>query len=130
MGEMLDEQETVTALEALEQRFYQGLASPGTQTLSEIMSDEFVYIRPAGVVDSKQDYLTGRKSGYYNAASVRRTDGWIEVYGDMAVTMGAIEIDDPGPVPAVATRCQQTLVWVKEQGTWRLLVRQATKSSS
>jgi hypothetical protein len=130
MGETLDERETVTALEALERRFYQGLASPGTETLSEIMSDEFVYIRSAGIVDSKQDYLTGRKSGFYKAGSVRRTDGWIEIYGDMAVTTGVIEIDDPGLVLAVATRCQQTLVWVREQGAWRLLVRQATTSSS
>ena len=130
MGETRDEQGTVTALEALERRFYQRLAAPGTETVSEIMSDEFVHIRSAGIVDSKQDYLTGRKSGFHKAGSVRRTDGWIEIYGDMAVTTGAIEIDDPGPVPAAAARCQQTLVWVKEQGTWRLLVRQVTTSSS
>lgn len=130
MSETRDEQGTVTALEALERHFYQGLASPGTEILSKIMSDEFVYIRSVGIVDSKQDYLTGRKSGFHKAGSVRRTDGWIEIYGDMAVTTGAIEIDDPGPVPAAATRCQQTLVWVREQGTWRLLVRQATTSSS
>lgn len=130
MGETRDEQGTVTALEALERRFYQGLASPGTEILSEIMSDEFVFIRSAGVVDSKQDYLTGRKSGFHRAGSVRRTGGWIEIYGDMAVTTGAIEINDPGHVPAAATHCQQTLVWVKELGTWRLLVRQTTTSSS
>jgi hypothetical protein len=46
----------------------------------------------------------------------------------MAVTLGMIDMVDLAHGPAHTLHLEQTLIWINEEGTWRLLLRQATRA--
>ncbi|MEW2544442.1 nuclear transport factor 2 family protein [Streptomyces sp. NPDC047002] len=123
------EQDTVRIVEEREKLLYEALAETGaggpSAGLGELLSPQLVHIHPTGFADTRQEYLLGLASGVFGPARVRRLSGGTAVHGDLAVTTGTVEVSDPAR-PAAATRCEQTLVWGVEQGTWRLLLRQST----
>ncbi|HSZ41250.1 MAG TPA: nuclear transport factor 2 family protein [Trebonia sp.] len=110
----------------VEARLYGALAASDTGALGELLSADFTHVHAAGFADTKQEYLAGHRSGVFRSGTVRRLGGWTQAEGDLAVTVGAIEVTGPGSVALF----EQTLVWIREDATWRLLLRQLTKSAT
>lgn len=115
-------------IEDRERILYEGLTASSAEILDDVMSDDFVHVHPAGIAETKQDYLTGLRSGVFRHGPIRRVDGDTLLHGDMAITAGAIAVDDPARGAEVGIRLEQTLIWVNEHGTWRVLLRQATRA--
>ncbi len=124
---MNKEEEDLKTLERLEQRLYEGLGTSNADILGEVFSDDVVYMHSQGVAESKEDNLTGQRDGLFLHGKVVRRNGGTVVYGGMAVTSGLIDMIDLAHGPAYTLHLEQTLVWGNEQGTWRLLVRMATR---
>ncbi len=133
MGEVASatgEDLVIAQIEEREIALYEALARSDADLLGEIFSDDLVYIHSEGVADTKDENLIGQRDGFFKHGRVRRINGHTSVFGDMAVTVGAIEMIDLGHGPANDLHLEQSLVWVKENAVWRLLLRQATKSST
>jgi Domain of unknown function (DUF4440) len=111
-----------------ESRLYAALASGDAGELGELLSADFTHVHAAGFADTRPEYLAGHRSGVFRPATVRRLGGWTQSEGDLAITVGAIEVTEPGS--ADARLLEQTLVWAREDGEWRLLLRQLTKSAT
>lgn len=120
----------IAQIEGQEKALYEALARSDGDLLEEIFSDDLVYIHSEGVADTKYENIIGQRDGFFKHGRVHRINGCTSVFGDIAVTVGAIEMIDLGHGPANDLHLEQTLVWVKETGAWRLLLRQATKSVS
>ena len=121
--------DVVDIIEQREVAFYSALTASDVGALDEIISDDLTtFAHSTGVVDTKADYLAGVRSGAYQHGPISRLSGTTKVIGNVAITIGVIDLATmPQGVPAGTLRLQQVLVWSKENSTWRLFLRQATK---
>ncbi len=115
-------------LEEREKRLYEGLTASSAEILDDVMSEDIVYIHSQGIADTKQDNLIGQQSGLFKHGPITRRNGYTTIYGDMAVTTGMTDMIDLAHGPATTLHLEQTLIWINEDGTWRLLLRQATRA--
>jgi hypothetical protein len=125
---MTEHQDVLKVLEEREKRLYEGLAASSAEMLDDIMSEDIVYIHSQGIADTKQENLIGQQTGLFKHGPVVRRNGGTKVYGNMAVTLGMIDMVDLAHGPAHTLHLEQTLIWINEEGTWRLLLRQATRA--
>lgn len=117
----------LAALAACEAKLYEGLTGSDPDMLSEVFADDLVYIHSQGIAETKDENLTGQRSGLFVHGPIERLNGGTTIYGDLAVTNGQIDMVDLGHGPATTLHLQQTLVWKRDGGSWRLLLRQATR---
>lgn len=88
------------------------------------------YAHSSGVVQDQKTFVEGITSGRSDFLSIDLTDQTIDIVGNTATVrhiLSAKTFDNkvPGTV-----RLAVLLVWVKSQGKWRLLARQAVKPAS
>jgi ketosteroid isomerase-like protein len=110
-----------------EQALYAGLTASDADALAEVFSDDLTYIHSTSVAETKAENLAGQRHGVHKHGRITPLDKRTRVFGDVAVTRGMIDMVDTAHGAPYTIRLQETLVWVKEAGTWRLLVRQATR---
>jgi ketosteroid isomerase-like protein len=121
----------IAEVERRERAFYAAQTASDVVSLDDIMSDAMTtFGHSTGVVDTKAEYLEGVRAGRYRHGPICRLNGSTRVIGDAAVTIGLIDLMAMPPgAPARTLRLQQVLVWEKENGKWRLYLRQATALS-
>jgi ketosteroid isomerase-like protein len=90
------------------------------------LAEDYVAISPLGLVSTKQDTLSVRKSGQLRYDTINITDMVVRVYGDTAVVTARAEVrghqlgeDFSGPY-------RYTRVWVRRSGHWQTVSYQAT----
>jgi uncharacterized protein DUF4440 len=126
---MTTQQQILDIVADLEKRLYEGLEESSAEILSEVFSDDLVYVHSQGIAETKHENLVGQQSRFFWHGPVKRVGGETTVYGtDLATTVGPIEMVDYGHGPAYTLHLHQTLVWANENGTWRLVLRVATKA--
>lgn len=99
-------------------------------TLYAITYPELSYGHSSGVVQNQKEFVEGITSGKSDFVSIDLTDESIEVVGKTATVrhiLSAKTFDNqvPGEV-----RLAILLVWVKTDGVWKLLSRQAVKPAN
>ena len=90
-------------------------------TLDRIYADDFIGVGPSGTVRSKAQVLSDFASGTLKFHSITTDEVQVRIYDNTAVETGLstmIGQDKGYPVPR-DTRF--TRVWVKQQGSWRLV---------
>ena len=90
-------------------------------TLDRIYADDFIGVGPSGTVRSKAQVLSDFASGTLKFQSITTDEVQVRIYDNTAVETGLstmIGQDKGNPVPR-DTRF--TRVWVKQQGSWRLV---------
>lgn len=126
---MTTQQQIRSILADLEKRLYEGLEASSPEILEEVFSDDLIYVHSQGIAETKHENLVGQQSRFFWHGPVKRVGGETTIYGnDLATTTGPIEMVDYGHGPAYTLHLHQTLVWVNEGGTWRLVLRLATKA--
>ncbi len=123
--------ETGPAVKAVADReaaLYAAMIAADYATLNGILSAESTYVHSTGVVETKGDYLAALRRGLYEYGEIRRIKGLTRIFGGAAITCGVIDmlVGAEGGAKSVI-RLQHVLVWVEEEGVWRLLLRQATR---
>lgn len=117
--------ETIANREA---ELYKAMLEFDYAALDRLLSDEVRYIHSTGVVETKADYLAGMRAGLYEYGDIRITSNETRVLGPAAMTTGVMEMLVGAKGSAKGTiRLQHVLIWRLESGTWRLLLRQATR---
>ena len=111
-----------------EAELYKAMLAFDYAALDKLLSDDVRYIHSTGVVETKAEYFDGMRAGLYEYGDIRILSGETLVFGPSAMTTGVMEMLVGAHGSAKGTiRLQHVLVWRLEAGTWRLLLRQATR---
>jgi len=111
-----------------ESRLYRAMIANDGAALDALTSSELAYVHSTAVVESKTEWLAGVKRGLYDYREIKSHGVTIKVSGDLAVMYGVADFfmsTDQRPLETL--HLQFTLVWVREAGQWRLLLRQTTR---
>ncbi len=107
---------------------YRAMLAHDIAALAALSSDDVVYIHSTGLAETKQQFLDGVRDGLYEYERVVPETQRIVVNGDMAMVYAILDfVGGPRGVPHPPTRLITTLVWTRQGGTWRMILRQATR---
>jgi hypothetical protein len=107
---------------------YRAMLAFDYSALDEVLSDEVSYIHSTAVVETKAEYFAGMRGGLYEYGAIGILSARTQMFDGVAMTSGVMEMlvgangSEKGTI-----RLQHVLVWRLEAGTWRLLLRQATR---
>ncbi len=105
------------------------MISGDRNALSESVSDNLSYGHSGGHVEGKAEFVEKIASGKSDFVSIDIKDQTIAVYGNTAIVRHSLEAvtndnNKPGTV-----KLKVLLVFKKENGTWKMLARQAVHPS-
>src|SRR5579871_6160817 len=111
-----------------EAELYQAMLAFDYTALDDILSDDVSYIHSTGVVETKVAYFAGLRQRLYEYGDIRIESAETRVFGSVAMTTGVMKmlVGATGSVKSTI-RLQHVLIWRQEAGSWRLLLRQATR---
>ncbi len=116
------------AVEAAVRALYRAMLAHDLAALDDLLADDVVYVHSTGLAETKRQFLDGVRDGLYEYERVRPVSETIHASGDMASVYTTLDFmggerGRPHPPVTLIT----TLVWVCQAGTWRMLLRQATR---
>lgn len=122
-GEELDLRRVAEREEAL----YDALATSDVAAFEDLFAEDCTYIHSTGIAETKTENVLGQAHGVHQHGRTRAVSGSTRLLGEVAITRGLIDMLDTAHDEPFTIRLRQTLVWVREDGDWRLLLRQATR---
>ena len=126
-GQNSDEQE----IRSLEQQEVRAILQKDTATLFKLWAPEFIVNNPANIVVTKREVVELLKGGKIDYESFDRTIETISVIDNTAIVMGSEGLKPQGVTDNKGMNVKRrfTNVWLRRQGQWKLVGRQATISS-
>ena len=94
-------------------------------TVEQMLADDYMVVGVDGKFENRTERLRWLKANPGIVANVTPSEIQVRIYGATAVVSGLVSIPPDGKEPAVTERFTQ--VWVKGQGTWRVVSGQITK---
>ena len=116
----------IRQLEALE---VQAVLKGDTTTLfSKLWAPEFIVNNPANLVVTKNDVATLIRNGKLNYEHFDRIIEKVSIVDNIAIVMGREEIRAQGVTDHAgkALTRRYTNIWMKRNGSWKAIARQAT----
>ena len=89
--------------------------------LDRIYADDFIGVGPSGTVRTKKQVLLDFTSGTFKFQSITTDEVQVRVYENTAVETGLSTMDGQDKGKPVPRNTRFTRVWVKQQGSWRLV---------
>ena len=89
--------------------------------LDRIYADDFIGIGPSGTVRTKPQVISDFTSGALKFQSITTDEVQVRVYENTAVETGLSTMIGQDKGKAVPRDTRFTRVWVKQQGSWRLV---------
>ena len=89
--------------------------------LDRLYAEDFIGIGPSGTVRTKAQVIADSTSGSLRFQSITTDDVQWRVYGDTAVETGRSTMNGQDRGKTVPRDNRFTRVWVKRQGSWRLV---------
>lgn len=122
--ESVSEQEVNAATKQL----IQAMLKPTGDALNKLASDKLSYGHSSGNIETKEEFVHTLVSGGSVFEEIQLSDEAIDVQDNTAIVRHVLSarINDPGKDPA-NIRLGVILTWVKTDGNWQLLARQAVK---
>lgn len=124
---MQDDEVELQRVAEREGQLYAALAGEDIDAFEDIFSDDVTYIHSTSIAETKAENIAGQRHGVHRHGPTTTVSKHTRVIGEVAVTRGVIDMLDTAHAEPFHIRLRETLVWVKEDGDWRLLVRQATR---
>jgi ketosteroid isomerase-like protein len=110
---------------------YRAMLAHDIPALDRLLSDDVVYVHSTGLAETKRQFLDGVRDGLYEYVRVRPTQQRIVVSGDMAMVYDVLDfMGGPRGTAHQPVRLITTLVWMRQNGAWQMIVRQATRIPS
>ncbi|MGS2741541.1 nuclear transport factor 2 family protein [Sinomicrobium sp. M5D2P17] len=103
------------------------IIEPDEILLSNLTSDELTYGHSSGVIQDKDKFIDDLVHGAFDFTEVDFTDQRIVVSGSTAIVRHIFEAKATNAGEPVDIRIGNVLVYVKQEGEWKLLARQAYK---
>jgi ketosteroid isomerase-like protein len=107
---------------------HRAMLTDDMEALDALLADEVVYVHSGGAVEDKQAYLDAVRDKVWEYKRVKAESQCIVTSGDMAMVHAVLDFEGGkrGEIHK-PLRLFTTLVWMRQQGTWKLISRQATK---
>ncbi|PRD56219.1 nuclear transport factor 2 family protein [Sphingobacterium gobiense] len=106
----------------------EAMLRPAAQVLDKLASEKLSYGHSSGKIETKKQFVHTLVSGASVFEEIQITDQKVEVQDSTAIVRHTLnaKTNDPGKGPA-DIRLGIILTWVKSNGSWQLLARQAFK---
>lgn len=110
--------------QALEE-FREALINPNEQQLRALTSSQLSYGHSSGKLETQEEFISTLLSGRSDFVEVRTSEESVTSKGSAAIVRHRLDAatNDAGQTGTVSLLVM--LVWIKENGTWKLLARQA-----
>lgn len=116
-----DEKDVAAAVEKLNK----ALVDPEKSTLQSIVSEGLSYGHSGGIVQNKEVFIDDLINGAFNFSSISPTNQTISITGTIAIVRNILVAKATDSGVPTDLRIGNAMVWRKESGAWKLLVRQA-----
>jgi uncharacterized protein (TIGR02246 family) len=111
-----------------ESKLYEAMIANDGAALAALTSHDLVYVHSTSVPETKAEWLAGVARGRYDYKTIESRGVTIKTYGEVAVMHGIVDMSvATGGRPDERLHLQFVLVWVREAGRWRLMLRQTTR---
>jgi ketosteroid isomerase-like protein len=112
----------------VERTLYRAMIAKDIATLERLLAADLVYVHSPGFSESRAEYLRAVQSKVYDYKAIESRDVRIQAQGDLAVEDGLVDMSVATGGGAVEhIHLFFVLVWVRQQGSWRLALRHATR---
>ena len=98
--------------------------------LERIYANDFVGVGPSGTVRTKPQVISDFTSGELKFQSIITDDVRVRVYGNTAVETGRSTMEGQDKGKSVPHETRFTRVWIKQQGSWRLVANHYSPTTS
>ena len=116
-----DEKDVALAVEKLNK----AMVDPEKSTLQSIVSEGLSYGHSGGIVQNKEVFIDDLINGAFNFSSISPTNQTISITGTIAIVRNILVAKATDSGVPTDLRIGNAMVWRKESGAWKLLVRQA-----
>ncbi len=108
--------------------FRKTMVDPDQETFDRLISEHLSYGHSTGLIEDKATCIASMVSGKFNFESLDLTDQTIEVVDNTALVRHTFfaHTHDAGKDPTTV-KLKVLMVWLKQQGQWKLLARQAVR---
>jgi len=121
-----EEKAVIAAVEKLRQAMISG----DRTSLENIAMDSLSYGHSGGKVENKTSFVENIASGKSDFVTIELSEQTVSIVRNNAIVRHTLLANtNDGGKPAVV-KLKVLLVWVKENGAWKLLARQAVKLAS
>lgn len=119
-----DEKEMAERVETLRK----ALVTPDKAVLQELATDELSYGHSSGMVENKAAFVDALAGGKTVFTSVTFSDQTIKIAGNAAIVRHRMMADLNNNNTPTKIDILVLMVWQKQNGKWKMLARQATKT--
>lgn len=116
-----DEKDVAAAVEKLNKT----MVDPEKSALESIVSAGLSYGHSGGIVQNKDVFIDDLINGAFNFSSISPTNQTISITGTIAIVRNILVAKATDSGVPTDLRIGNAMVWRKESGAWKLLVRQA-----
>jgi uncharacterized protein (TIGR02246 family) len=109
------------AIRQLDSERIQAQIGADAVALDRIYADDFIGVGPSGTVRTKTQVISDFTSGDLKFQSITTDEVQVRVYENTAVETGLSTMVGQDKGKAVPRDTRFTRVWVKQQGSWRLV---------
>ena len=119
---------TLQTIDEAMAELYRAILADDVEAFDRLLADDVVYVHSAGATENKPEFLDAVRDRYWEYKRVRPESQHVVTSGDMAMVLAVLDFEGGKRGDAhKPIRMFTTLVWMREQGTWKLILRQATK---
>lgn len=111
------------AVLAAEKQYADAMVKGDAATLGKLLAEDLSYTHSNALMETKSDVLKAITSGKTKYKSIDFKSDKVRQYGDTVITNHEMVFTQPDR----ATKVYVTMVWVKQNGSWQLVQRQATR---
>ena len=116
-----DEKDVAAAVEKLNR----AMVDPEKSLLESIVSEGLSYGHSGGIVQNKNVFIDDLINGAFNFSSISPINQTISITGTIAIVRNILVAKATDSGVPTDLRIGNAMAWRKENGVWKLLVRQA-----
>jgi hypothetical protein len=103
------------------------LLSKDSAGLSALLSDDVTYGHSTGVIQTKSQLIRSMLNGEQDYKSIEPSDINIRIYDNTGVVTVKLKINVVNNGKPLDVNLTAVLIWIKMNGDWKLVARQAVK---
>ena len=119
--------QTPDQLRALDKKWADLTTHADSSALGDILSDDLTYTHSSGETQSKAKFIAAIRSKELQYHSIEFDSADVRSYGNVAIISSHVRVKVTADGHDATVHACFLHVWVKHQGTWRLVAHQATK---
>ena len=114
-----------------ERALYRAQVAGSVDAIRPMLGANLVYIHSTGIAETRDQYLAGVADRLYEYGEIASHDSRTQVFDDVAIINGVVDMTVSAHGAAkMLIHLLFCLVWIREEGAWRLDFRQATRMPS